>query len=84
MIYRQPILTALEKHGALGLMDLRRKVSGIIGQEASRKILKEEVRLLYRAKVLNVSMTHNGFSISIKGATNAKTNLPILRRRKDR
>lgn len=71
MLYRQQILTALEKHGQLGLMDLRRKVSGLMHKEANRKILKEEVRLLMHAKVLNVETIHNGFMISInKGDTN--------------
>lgn len=82
MIYRQSILTALQKHGALGLMDLRRKVSGLIGAEASRKILKEEVRELSKS-VLAVRCTRNGFLISIKEPTDSEIDAGFLRRQNE-
>lgn len=63
--YEAAILNALEKHGALGLMDLRRKVCGLVGHEAHIRAVKAETQRMIKARIINVDHVKNGFSFTI-------------------
>lgn len=67
MIYEMYIMAALRRWGPLGLMDLRRKVSGLIGSEAIMSQVKDECRILARRGQLDIETHKNGYTIFIRG-----------------
>ncbi len=71
MTYTNEVIHALRRWGPLGLMDLRRKVTGQVGREVCIKDIKETVRRMALVGSVTIRSLKRGFLISLKeGKTN--------------